>query len=322
MKGGAWTAAEAALIAAIQALERAQADGQIRNVVFKEAKQELARAFSLAWTFHVQVPFFYAGGFANQPQAVSDLEDQIGVPEFHRSAKLLERINASGLTGDAVDAMRAVAEEASQLTALVNDVKPLVVMSNRVLTDEERLARAQAENPDKTIRTCACCFRGIAVTPSLLMAHHGYKRPGEGLQTASCMGIAYKPLEVSSAGLEAVITRLKSQRDANERALLTAHELTSLRRTVRLPRGRVSSEDVPNTHKDWPALLARHMAGLAHQNQMIELQIIELDQRLAIWAPKETDQQLLDARLKFASGDADDNGEEDNQEGAQSAPAP
>lgn len=59
-------------------------------------------------------------------------------------------------------------------------------------------------NPNKDVKTCPCCFRAIAVQGNT-MAHHGYQRTGFGFQTASCMGIHYRPLEVSDEGLRAMI---------------------------------------------------------------------------------------------------------------------
>lgn len=44
--------------------------------------------------------------------------------------------------------------------------------------------------------TCQICGRVIKANTGLI-AHHGYRRPGNGWQTASCMGAKYKPYEIS-----------------------------------------------------------------------------------------------------------------------------
>lgn len=303
---------------AFKTVALALANGQIPNVAFKESRQVVARAFERAWMQHVQDPFFNAGKYRDQPSLINGLNDRIGVPEFHRSDALLRRIDASGMDGPVIEAMREVAQEAADLQARFNELKPFIVMGNRPLTDEERLARVQSENPNKTIRTCACCFRGIAVTPSLLMAHHGYTRPGEGIQTSSCMGVSYMPLEVSAQGLQALIGALKAQRQHIEQEMLAAHTLTSLHRRTRAHGGRIVLEVAGPSDKDWPSLFARHVATLESKKSALDEGIDALTQRLSSWAQKETRQQLLDTRL----GLGEDGVGEVVEDAAEAAPAP
>jgi hypothetical protein len=52
--------------------------------------------------------------------------------------------------------------------------------------------------------TCQICAREIKAGDGLI-AHHGYKRPGHGWQTASCMGAKFAPYEVSRDRLPAVV---------------------------------------------------------------------------------------------------------------------
>lgn len=47
-----------------------------------------------------------------------------------------------------------------------------------------------------TPTTCQICGRPIKSTTGVI-AHHGYKRPGNGWQTASCMGARHLPYEQS-----------------------------------------------------------------------------------------------------------------------------
>jgi len=58
----------------------------------------------------------------------------------------------------------------------------------------EKAERAQHE------MTCQVCARGIMANTGLI-AHHGYQRPGEGWQTASCSGAKELPFEVSRDAL-------------------------------------------------------------------------------------------------------------------------
>lgn len=60
--------------------------------------------------------------------------------------------------------------------------------------------------------TCQCCGRGHLANKGLL-AHHGYQRPGNGWQTASCSGARELPFEVSRDVLGNLIKRLTERRD-------------------------------------------------------------------------------------------------------------
>ena len=307
---------------AVSALELGRDAGQIPSPEFKESKQVLSRAFSAAWAFHVQEPFFYRGAWKNLPEAVNELDCQIGVPVLHRASKLLKRVNDSESSEPSVQAMRGVAQEAVQIEALINETKPLVVMMNRELTQEERLARVQAENPNKTIRTCACCARGIAVTPHLLMAHHGYERPAEGYQTTSCMGVSYLPLEVSSSGLQALISLLQTQHDSNKQALLAAHTLTTLTVLVDLPYGRKAMQEISSGDPRWPKTLAQHTSRLISEIESSEVTLVNLKWKLSRWVQSETETQLRDARLRFEDSDADSDGNHPTDHCADVGPAP
>jgi|SRR5215831_2276533 len=58
--------------------------------------------------------------------------------------------------------------------------------------------------------TCQICGRDIK-SKNGFIAHHGYKRPGSGWQTASCFGAKYRPYEVASDALPKAIARLEQQ---------------------------------------------------------------------------------------------------------------
>jgi hypothetical protein len=46
-----------------------------------------------------------------------------------------------------------------------------------------------------------------------LIAHHGYRRPGQGWQTASCFGARWRPYEVASDALPRAIERAMAYRN-------------------------------------------------------------------------------------------------------------
>ena len=61
---------------------------------------------------------------------------------------------------------------------------------------------------NQTKTTCQICARDIKANTGLI-AHHGYQRPGNGWQTASCDGAKQLPYEVSRSFIPVVIERYK-----------------------------------------------------------------------------------------------------------------
>jgi hypothetical protein len=58
------------------------------------------------------------------------------------------------------------------------------------------------------ITTCQICARAIKSKHGLI-AHHGYKRPDYGWQTASCFGARYQPYEIACDALPLAIIEVK-----------------------------------------------------------------------------------------------------------------
>lgn len=56
---------------------------------------------------------------------------------------------------------------------------------------------------------CQICARPIKVVNGVI-AHHGYTRPGDGWQTASCMGAKFAPYEVSCERIKVAIEAVKT----------------------------------------------------------------------------------------------------------------
>ncbi len=76
----------------------------------------------------------------------------------------------------------------------------------------QRQAEIDAEKAAKklTERTCQICGRGIFANTGLI-AHHGYERPGDGWQTASCRGARELPYETDRTILAEDIVMLKDR---------------------------------------------------------------------------------------------------------------
>jgi len=60
-------------------------------------------------------------------------------------------------------------------------------------------------------KTCQCCGRQIFAETGVI-AHHGYQRPGWGIQTASCMGAKELPYEAGRDALGRMIGIMLRQR--------------------------------------------------------------------------------------------------------------
>jgi hypothetical protein len=79
------------------------------------------------------------------------------------------------------------------------------------------------------IATCQVCGRQIKAKTGLI-AHHGYKRPYEGWQTASCEGARYVPYEVSCERLIEVTTWV--EKFIQDQELFLADLLTTPPQTI------------------------------------------------------------------------------------------
>lgn len=83
----------------------------------------------------------------------------------------------------------------------------------RKLSPEETAANvAKREARKQAAMTCQCCARKHLANGGVI-AHHGYQRPYEGWQTASCMGARKLPFEIDRTQLAAMIVLLKQQKE-------------------------------------------------------------------------------------------------------------
>lgn len=93
------------------------------------------------------------------------------------------------------------------LSELLATAKPLIVKKQNL--PKVKTAR-ELEREAKTM-TCQCCGMKYRANTGLI-AHHGYERPGNGWQTASCFGARHLPFEVSRDRLGEMIEHLKTFR--------------------------------------------------------------------------------------------------------------
>lgn len=263
--------------AAIDVFRSSLHAGEIRTADLDAAKSALGRAVETAWRETVGAPFFHAGRWEGQSEAARKLNDAGSPSSLHDVIALSKRLAKSDCDDPAVRAMRALAAEVLPLSEASVALKGLIVKGRA-----PRGEPARPPNPDQERGTCSCCFRSIAVVPTGKMAHHGYERPGDGYQTSSCSGVRFKPLEVSTEGLEWLIWSVSEKLGALRERFERRDELTRLSFTVR-EKGRVVPKTVEKGEPDWDRRFrewerATHFAIGGHEGYLVEI-----EKRLAEW---------------------------------------
>ena len=252
--------------------------GSIRNVAYQDVKYEAGQAAADAWSKHVASPFFHCGQWETLPPDVNELYDSIMILSLHDVIATAKKVARSKATGPAVDAMRAFCAEALPLAEAVASLKDKVLKGRA-----PSAGPSKPVNPNKVVKTCPVCFRAIAVVGGT-MAHHGYTRPEMGWQTASCQGIRFKPLEVSSEGLQWLIAALRERLEARKQAYAkrATHPEFLMARQGRNGAAVKVMRDDPL----WPQLFARHVGELRSEIAAIEHDLPRLDKMLADWKPE------------------------------------
>lgn len=256
--------------------------GAIRNVVLADAKHTLSHYAYSAWDVHVRERFFDAGKWESLSKDVRHLGNSIHILGLHDVIATAKKVAKSKASGPAVEAMRSFCAEVLPLSLAVASLKDKAVKGRA-----PNQGPSKPVNPNKVVQTCPVCFRHIAATAGT-MAHHGYRRPGGGWQTASCPGVRFKPLEVSPEGLQWLVTTLSEQL----RTARLAYEQRETLPEVFLVRDhsasqRTAMKKIGRGDAEWPAEFRRHVAELESEIAVLQAELPMLEQRLATWAPAE-----------------------------------
>lgn len=184
----------------IEALTAAQVAGTIRNVDFKDIADDAARAFERDGRAASDATDWPA--LRDRLIADSKFGDATSLP--HSILHLAGWLKRTAKHADGADVarFRAVAEAWAPVAELLKAVKPMIVMG-RAPSTKPAYVPAHAG-------TCQVCGRAIGAEHGKL-AHHGYTRPGNGYQTASCMGARELPFEVSRDVLTFYIEAVRGQ---------------------------------------------------------------------------------------------------------------
>ena len=176
---------------AVVRLKMAVDAGRIPNPVFVNAKETINRAVSEAVTkfntihrHHMIFDVLVMGAW--------------NLPAAHKEAV---EANAEVRVDFIADML--------PLHQLVQAAKPLVVKRGGPGSSAPAPRRRGA-------MTCQCCGRQVLAATGLI-AHHGYRRPSDGWQSASCEGARTLPFEVSRARLGRLIEELRAEQVSEAR---------------------------------------------------------------------------------------------------------
>jgi len=259
------------------------ADGAIRNVALQEAKSTLSRAVEAAWGRYVNEPHFFGkmGRGSTMRAELNELYYSVNVYGLHEVHAAAKRVAATKVVGPEVDAMRTLLQELLPLAQAVSGLKDKIV-KGRVVAPPRPPA-----NPDQLRLTCGCCFRPIAVTggePTGYMAHHGYRRPGHGWQTASCPGIKFMPLETTDDGPRYMLGVMARQLERAQAALAACPNLKSLPILVREHHVKSMKEITPGMPQ-WRQVYAAHVRDLEQEIRGLTMHMAEMRQLIRDWRP-------------------------------------
>jgi hypothetical protein len=213
------------MLSYLQNLSRAVEAKQIRNVELSDMKFSMSNVVDTVWKQEVCEPFFFGGKYREYTgdlAEVGKLYDSINVYGLHDCIAAKKKLDKTKLVHPAVTRMKAVLDELFPLAQTVADMKPFIVKGRAPSTGPSKPV-----NPDKDVKTCPCCFRGIAVLDGT-MAHHGYRRPGGGYQTPSCSGVRFKPFEISNEGTIWIRERTKEHLHHSQGLLKALPEIKTL----------------------------------------------------------------------------------------------
>lgn len=180
-----------------------EADAVISKTEFDWLKSGFNNALEEAWRAAVNEPFTYDGKWEALRPEERALEQALSYPMCHTAAGYLRRVEAATKAAGAMrDAMLALLRDAAPLGARVQALKDKIGKRAPKPTKTSMARDARST----LAMTCQCCARDILAETGQI-AHHGYERPGDGWQTASCPGALELPFEVARDALGVYIVR-------------------------------------------------------------------------------------------------------------------
>lgn len=275
------------LIEGLQTIQEGHESGGLRNVAYQEAKSNLSRIAGMAWDkfFNAYITELRARTLPLHTEAFISSLSHHSLNEFRFLGKKLAEGRKAGAEGPLFEELVALEAEIAPLANLV------IAMKNTVIKGRApREVAVKISNPEQVRGTCACCFSNQAVVGAA-MAHHGYQRPGDGYQTASCPGIAYQPFEKSPEGTiaihQGVLRRISKLETIIKNPPQTLKYATS--RLITSPQGELIPEEIEinSEHPLWPRKLTRFIRNKENEKAQAVSHKNYLEERLSNWAPQE-----------------------------------
>ncbi len=261
--------------------------GSIYNAEFQDLKTTIDRIFERA--FDALVRTDYTTYWEPDKQTVSakgKIANELGFASGIRSSIAIAKKAAKlKLDHSHLDAIKQFLAACVPLAQIFEKLKKMTV-KGRKPPSPEQAAKKAAQLANKIIKTCACCFRPIAVLPNGFIADHGYTLPFQDGKTASCPGRQFQPLEVSSDGLVYMIKALKTRLLVVQKALTDAPEKTSL---LRKTYSKKLGTPVQKGDAEWNQLFRQYVGELENERDYTTGQLRSFETKLAAWKPKATE---------------------------------
>lgn len=306
---------------ALSLMDQAASGHPVTESALKDCRRHIHQALESVWEKTIEEPFFHGGRCSDRSEPVQDLFYAIHGPTLHGWNAQVKRIQKTaalpGLNAGDRQALDAMLNIDQQMRPLVQiSAQASLVLEQRKAQQEQQQQQQQegnggnggnggrsanAHEPHK--KTCPCCFRGIALQPGgFTMAHHGYRRPGLGWQTASCPGVRFRPLEVSSEGLQWLVSTMKDRVHKLEDAL---NNPQSPLRPTRLPlpsRPGMPAQMIESGHPDWERMLFLWEKDKKQDLRMFQASLPDCEERLAQWVPSESEDAATEAEANESGG--------------------
>ena len=261
--------------------------GAIYNAEFQDLKTSLDRSFEMAYDALTDIS---AGTYWNDPKDTSkgisvrgQVRDELGFVSGVRNAialsKKLTKL-AKTIKDPLIDNLRAFLDATLPMAHILEVLKTKTIKGRK--PNPEAAAKKAAQLANKTLRTCACCFREIAVLGNGMIADHGYTLPQKWMKTASCPGRMFKPLEVSNDGLVYMVDRLTKQVAGVEKALANAPNVTTL---LKASYSNKVGTPVNKGEPGWDRLYQQHVTELTNDLDAAQGALTKFKKLLADWQP-------------------------------------
>lgn len=214
-------------------LTNAHDDLAIYNPEFNDIRSRLNNAISNLWSkirsdHYLSIPYDDRSTRIPEDQPASDLYYE-SLSSFHSVTafgKKLEKyrkpLENHKLYGPFFEYAEKAYKELLPLTNMMNNLKPYIIKGRKKSEEPP-----PPPNPNMVIGTCPVCSRAIAVRDGT-MVHHGYMRPGGGVQTQSCYGVNHAPYERSKEGCVAMLEHAKKKIEEHTEILSKKNEWASI----------------------------------------------------------------------------------------------